>query len=89
VFWGGVQHGFNAFGHKPVADAASVSCPGLVLNGAHDTWVHPAEAEEVCAALGGPRRFELFTEAGHQPCLSADAVRWKRLVGEFLAEHLR
>jgi alpha-beta hydrolase superfamily lysophospholipase len=89
VFWGGAQHGFNAFAHNPVEDAAAVTCPGLVLNGAHDTWVHPEESEAVCATLGGARQFELFAEAGHQPCLSADAGRWKRLVGEFLTEHLR
>jgi len=88
VFWGGVQHGFNAFAHNPVEDAAAVTCPGLVLNGAHDAWVHATEAEAVCAGLGGPRRFELFEEAGHQPCLSADPERWTRLVGEFLTKHL-
>jgi len=88
VFWGGVQQGFNAFAHNPVEDAAAVTCPGLVLNGAHDAWVHATEAEAVCAGLRGPRRFELFAEAGHQPCLNADPGRWNRLVGEFLTTHV-
>jgi alpha-beta hydrolase superfamily lysophospholipase len=89
VFWGGVQHGFNAFAHNPVDDAAAVPCPALVLTGAHDTWVRPAEAKAVCAALGGRQRFELFAEARHQPCLGSDAGRWKRTVIEFLTENLR
>src|SRR5205823_6308378 len=47
VFWGGVQNGFDAFAHDPVAYAASVKCPALLMHGAHDVRVRPEEAEAV------------------------------------------
>src|SRR5436190_1124861 len=36
VFWGGVQHGFNAFRLNPVEYARQVRCPSLVIAGRSD-----------------------------------------------------
>lgn len=82
VFWGGVQHGFDGFGHNPVDYARRVRCPTLLMQGARDPFVTPSEGRAVAEALAGPKRFELFDDAGHEPCLGADAGRWRALVSD-------
>jgi uncharacterized protein len=65
TFWGGVQLGFNAFQHNPVAYASAVACPALVLDGERDPWVTPVEARRVAAAMRGPTRCYIFPNGGH------------------------
>jgi alpha-beta hydrolase superfamily lysophospholipase len=86
VFWGGVQHGFNGFEHNPVDYARSVRCPVLLMHGAHDPRVTQEQAQAIYDNLAGAKRFELFPDAGHQPCLSANPKLWRQTVAEFLAE---
>src|SRR5262249_49558811 len=78
VFWGGVQHGFNVFGHNPVDYARGVTCPPLLLHGADDPRVTPAEAQAVHASLAGPKRLHVFEGLGHQPYVAARQEEWKR-----------
>jgi alpha-beta hydrolase superfamily lysophospholipase len=89
LFWGGVQNGFNAFGHNPVDYATAVHCPTLLMHGAGDRYVKTAEAEAVFAALAGPKQWELFADAGHQSYCFKCPDRWAAVVSEFLAEHLK
>jgi hypothetical protein len=89
VFWGGVQNGFDAFAHNPVEYAAGVRCPALLMHGARDPLVHTEEAEGIFAALAGPKRWELFAEAGHQSYCFKCPERWSAVVGEFLNQHLK
>jgi alpha-beta hydrolase superfamily lysophospholipase len=89
LFWGGVQHGFDPFAHNPVEYAAGVRCPALLMHGARDRHVAPAEAEAVYAALAGPKRFALFAEAGHQPYCWEWPERWCEVVSGFLGEHVK
>jgi alpha-beta hydrolase superfamily lysophospholipase len=89
VFWGGVQHGFDPFAHNPVEYAAGVRCPTLLMHGARDPRVRSAEAESVFAALAGPKRWELFAEAGHQSYCGQCRERWGEVVQEFLIEQLK
>jgi alpha-beta hydrolase superfamily lysophospholipase len=89
VFWGGVQHGFDAFAHNPVEYAARVRCPALLMHGALDPRVRTAEAEAVFAALAEPKRWELFAEAGHQSYCGKCRGRWCEVVGEFLEEQVK
>jgi uncharacterized protein len=42
VFWGGIQHGFNAFAHNPVDYASQVKCPTLLMYGKLDRWTPKA-----------------------------------------------
>jgi alpha-beta hydrolase superfamily lysophospholipase len=88
VFWGGVQHGANAFAHNPVEYAAAVTCPALVLHGGRDPRVKAAEAESVCQAFAGPKQFELFADAGHESYLDVSPARWREVVIGFLECHL-
>jgi alpha-beta hydrolase superfamily lysophospholipase len=89
LFWGGVQNGFDAFAHNPVEYAARVRCPALLMHGAHDWRVRTAESMTIYAALAGPKRFELFAEAGHQSYCGKCRGRWCEVVGEFLSEQLK
>lgn len=88
VFWGGVQQGFNGFHHNPADYARNVDCPVLLFHGGQDTRVLPDQAEAVFDAFTGPKRRELFAEAGHVPCRRVDAERWQRAVAEFLRENV-
>ena len=65
VFWGGVQHGFNAFQLNPVEYARATTCPALVLDGDLDPWVKPAEVRSVAAAMKGPTEYRIFANGGH------------------------
>jgi dipeptidyl aminopeptidase/acylaminoacyl peptidase len=65
LFWGGVQHGFNAFAHNPAGYARSVTCPALVMDGENDPWVKPAEARRVASAMRGPTQCRIFTGGKH------------------------
>jgi alpha-beta hydrolase superfamily lysophospholipase len=89
MFWGGVQNGFDAFAHNPVDYAAAVWCPTLLMHGAKDRLVRTAEAEGIFAALAGPKRWELFDDAGHEPYCVSCRDRWATVVPEFVKEHLK
>jgi alpha-beta hydrolase superfamily lysophospholipase len=89
VFWGGVQHGINAFDHDPVDYAARVERPVLLLHGREDRMVTAAQAESVFRRLAGPKRLEWFAGVGHGPLLAPAPEQWKQAVSGFLADALR
>jgi pimeloyl-ACP methyl ester carboxylesterase len=84
VFWGGVQLGFNAFAHNSVAYAGRVECPALVLGGARDLWVKPAEVRRVAAAIAGPAVTHIFETAGHGGFARDCAAEYRQVVGAWL-----
>jgi alpha-beta hydrolase superfamily lysophospholipase len=85
VFWGGAQQGFNGFAHNPVAYAASVSCPTLLLQGDRDTRVRLAEANAIAANLGSSGQQVVFAGLSHESYLAAQPDRWRTEVGGFLS----
>jgi hypothetical protein len=84
VFWGGVQHGYWAFGHNPVEYAASVRCPTLLIRAGRDPFVHKDEAESVYGRLAGPKQMLVFEQAGHQACSYVDRRKFAGAVTDFL-----
>jgi alpha-beta hydrolase superfamily lysophospholipase len=86
VFWGGVQHGFDGFGHNPADYAAAVRCPTLVLHGRLDRRATLAEAQRVFDRLGGDKRLHVFEGLGHESFLSRRPREWREQVTAFLAE---
>jgi pimeloyl-ACP methyl ester carboxylesterase len=84
VFWGGVQQRHWAFAHNPVEYATSVTCPTLLMHGARDPRVVPAEARGIFAGLGGPKQLLDFPDLGHGVGLSSDPDRWRQGVASFL-----
>jgi len=86
VFWGGAQHGFNAFTHDPVEYARHVTTPTLLMHGDRDVMVHTDEARAIFAALAGPKTFHLFPNAAHESYLFRSPKEWTELVEQFLSD---
>jgi dipeptidyl aminopeptidase/acylaminoacyl peptidase len=86
VFWGGVQTGFSGFEHNPVEYARSCSCAALVLHGTEDRNAKPEEGRAVFESLKGKKEMVEFSGAGHESLYTADQLKWKRVVGQFLAK---
>jgi alpha-beta hydrolase superfamily lysophospholipase len=84
IFWGSVQQGFNGFSHNPVDYAGAVRCPALVLYGARDPRVTPAQARAVFDRLGGPKQFVTVPDAGHELLIDVNPDLWQQEVGQFL-----
>lgn len=85
VFWGGVQHGFNAFALRPAEYARAVTCPALVLDGERDLWVRPEEARRVAAAMRGPTECHIFRDGGHAGYWRDAADEYRTTVGAWLS----
>lgn len=87
LFWGGVQHGIDAFGHNPIDDAAAVTAPTLVLRGELDDRVSAAEISGIYEGLGGPKRQATVPGLGHT-VLVPESPEAQQQVVQFLAETL-
>ena len=85
VFWGGVQHGFWAFGLRGEEYALQVQTPTLLLWGAADPRVSRAETDAIFTNLAGPRARHDFPAAGHEPYWRKYPAEWQRQVRQFLA----
>jgi alpha-beta hydrolase superfamily lysophospholipase len=85
TFWGGVQNGFNAFAHNPVAYAAAVACPVLLLYGSADARVSDRETAEIYGRFGGVKRLYVFEGLGHESYAGQRPEVWQEEVGRFLA----
>ncbi len=85
TFWGGVQHGFNGFAHRPGVDAKAVACPTLVLQGAKDPWIRQADLDMLMQHLGDRAQLVSFPEAGHHLLVTVDPSTWQQSVGDFLS----
>jgi uncharacterized protein len=84
VFWGGALQGFDAFGHDPVAYAARVESPTLLMSGDRDVTVTPTEARSIHDALRGPRALKMFRGLGHESFLGRRQDEWREAVSAFL-----
>lgn len=84
TLWGGVQHGYWAFGHDPRAYARAVRVPALLVQGTADARVTVAEARAVAAGLAGPHELLLLPGAGHGHYLAARPRAWRAAVGRLL-----
>jgi alpha-beta hydrolase superfamily lysophospholipase len=86
VFWGGLQHGFNAFALNPGTFAQAISCPVLLLGGAHDERVPVERLEHMAAVMNGQTTFHVFPDAGHEPLFHASPAEYERMLSEFFGE---
>lgn len=86
VLWGGLLHGFWAFGHQPVRYAPKVSCPTLLLWGEKDEKVRRHEIEAVFAQLAGPKTLVTLPEAGHADFMAHHPDLWTDTVAAFLGQ---
>ena len=86
VFWGGVQHGFNGFAHKPLEYAREVRCPTLIMVGKRDRTVNLEAVEELYQNLNASKEMVIFPEAGHQILASLDTKLWTQAIADFLRQ---
>lgn len=84
TFWGGVEHGFNAFDHNPAEYARAVRCPALLMWGEADDRVLRRETDAIYASLAGPKALVTFPGVGHENYLQAERERWTKVVKDFL-----
>jgi alpha-beta hydrolase superfamily lysophospholipase len=85
TFWGGIQHGFWAFGFQPVQDASAVSCPVLLQWGFNDKRVTENETNNLFAQLGTNKRTMMkYYQSGHESLLKKEPQKWQAVVQEFL-----
>lgn len=86
TFWGGVQLGVNSFQLNPADYAKRISAPTLLLQGARDTMVRPAEAKEIFDNLAGPKKFVSFGNAQHEDLFRHDPEKWRTEISAWLDE---
>jgi uncharacterized protein len=87
VFWGGIQHGFNAFAHNPVDYASQVKCPTLLMYGRLDPWTTKTDIDSIFQNLHGTKKLVEFPKAGHDLLLvTVDPSYWQQNVEDFLAK---
>ncbi len=84
MFWGGVQTGFNAFDHNPVAYAKALTCPALFMHGTDDPRARLVEGQRVYDAVPGIKQFQAFPAIGHEAYVSRFPGEWTAAVGAFL-----
>lgn len=84
VFWGGVQHGFNGFGHNPKHFAKAVNCPTLVIHGEQDPWMSVAEIETIFQNLPESSTLVTSPKAGHHQLIGVDRPLWEASLNQFL-----
>ena len=85
LFYGGLQSGFNAFAHRPVEYARSISTKTLLSHGAKDRRVSRAEIDEIFENLEGEKQLAVFENSGHEVFLKKDSTAWVAVVSSFLA----
>jgi dipeptidyl aminopeptidase/acylaminoacyl peptidase len=76
---------------SPLTYADDIRAPLLVIQGAKDPRVVPAESEQLVARLrdlGRPVEYELFEDEGHGFTRYPNVVRAFKLAAEFLERHL-
>lgn len=84
VFWGGLQNGFWAFGHKPIEYAKKISCPTLLLYGAKDEKVSRKEIDKIFNNLKGYKKLRIYQKAGHEDYSKKYKREWTQDIQEFL-----
>ena len=86
TFWGGFQHGFNAFAHNPIKYAKDIEVKTLLLFGMKDDRVSLKETKAIFENLAGPKTLKLYPEAGHESILMKYRNEWIEDVRGFLEE---
>ncbi|MGD1857905.1 MAG: alpha/beta hydrolase [Leptolyngbyaceae cyanobacterium] len=84
VFWAGIQHGVNGFGHNPISYAKAVDCPTLVIHGAQDKWTPVSEIEALVNNIPVSKQLIVSPEAGHHQLIGVDRALWDASVSNFL-----
>jgi pimeloyl-ACP methyl ester carboxylesterase len=84
TFWGGVQHGYWAFGHNPSEYAKAVDCPALLLFGELDDRVTREEIDLIYSHFAGFKMLKTYSREGHNFFTPSNETAWKSDVSTFI-----
>jgi uncharacterized protein len=84
TFWGGAEHGFWAFSHKPSMYAKKFTMPVLLQWGANDPRVSRKEINDIYANISTPRKLVVFDNSGHESLYKKESAKWLTEVKQFL-----
>jgi alpha-beta hydrolase superfamily lysophospholipase len=84
VFWGGAQHGFNAFRHNPVDYARGICCPVLLMQGSLDRRIRLSETQEIFDQFPGETDMHIFEGLGHHSYVARRPAEWCGQVERFM-----
>jgi pimeloyl-ACP methyl ester carboxylesterase len=84
TFWGGVEHGYWAFGYSPCNYASDLKMPVLLQWGDQDPRVQRHETECIYNNLPGSKRLVVYEGAGHQSLYKFAPEKWEKEISEFL-----
>lgn len=87
TFWGGVEHGFWAFGFKPQNYASAIHCPVLLQRGEDDIRVTENETQAIYKNVASANKTLVeYADCGHQSLYRKDSVKWINTVSRFLSK---
>ncbi|WP_207497309.1 alpha/beta hydrolase [Aridibaculum aurantiacum] len=86
TFWGGLQNGFWAFGHRPVDYVKEINTPVLVQWGRNDSRVSESETTSIFENIPTEeKRLVVYENSGHESLLRKEPAKWVTNVAAFLA----
>ncbi|HXB44727.1 MAG TPA: alpha/beta fold hydrolase [Puia sp.] len=87
TFWGGVEHGFFAFGFKPCAYAKKISCPVLLQWGQKDPRVTRSEIDCIYSHLQSKdRRLVIYENGTHASLYENAPGTWRKEISSFMLQ---
>lgn len=86
TFWGGTEHGFWAFNHKPEEYAKSITCPVLLQWGRKDARVKETEINSIFKNITSTqKKLVVYEESGHENLCKNENQKWKENIADFLS----
>ncbi len=86
TFWGGTEHGFWAFKHKPYLYAKKITMPVLLQWGLHDARVTKKEIDAIYGNITAPKQLVIYENTGHESLCKQENAKWMTSVSSFLKQ---
>jgi len=84
TFWGGVEHGFWAYGMKPKEFAKEIQCPVLLQWGKNDPRVSKKEIDDIYGNIATQKKLVVYDSCGHESLCKKEKEKWFTEVNDFL-----
>ncbi len=84
TFWGGLEHGFWAFKHKPYEYAKKITMPVLLQWGQNDPRVSRREIDAIYGNITAPKQLMVYANSGHESLCKKEGDKWMTTVNTFL-----
>jgi uncharacterized protein len=85
TFWGGIEHGFNAFNYNPCEYSKAITCPVLLQWGAIDPRVTKKEIDCIYEHLSTKdKKLVIYPNAAHESLCQNSPEEWEKEISSFL-----